>query len=441
MLAFVMFTFVARPAAANGAFPDSQAVLTPAGRPNQIVLATNFGIIRSEDGGGTWLWSCEQDQDGTRNLYQFGPPPAHRLYARDQSGLVHTDDGGCTWHAAGGALLDGFVISDAFPDPTRPERVLAVAAPRGGTQGNYRVIESADGGATFTAVRYSAPPGDTINGVEISRADPGVVYLVILGGASFAPRLARTNDGGAAWIEQDLSAQLGDGAVSLVAIDPQDPGRVFLQANGGTTARLVIADGGGAIVRIPLVLEGGFMTGFVRTPGGTILVSGLTGGDAVLERSTDGGASFQPVPHPPRLWGLSERAGTVFGAARTGEPFAVGTSSDEGTTWQPLMRYTDVQAIDACLGEQCRDICLAKASAQIWSAAICSPAPAPDGGADARPRGAGCGYALAPAPGPLTLGLLAGALLLLPRRRRRRPAAARAPWRPGARGGPPRGDP
>ena len=33
----------ARPALGNGAFPDSQAVITPADRPHEILLATNFG--------------------------------------------------------------------------------------------------------------------------------------------------------------------------------------------------------------------------------------------------------------------------------------------------------------------------------------------------------------------------------------------------------------
>ena len=38
-------------AAANGAFPDSDAVMVPVDRPQQIMLATNFGLIISDDGG------------------------------------------------------------------------------------------------------------------------------------------------------------------------------------------------------------------------------------------------------------------------------------------------------------------------------------------------------------------------------------------------------
>jgi len=61
----------ARPALGNGAFPDSQAVITPAERPHEILLATNFGLITSTDDGRSWTWSCEQDPNGKRNLYQL----------------------------------------------------------------------------------------------------------------------------------------------------------------------------------------------------------------------------------------------------------------------------------------------------------------------------------------------------------------------------------
>src|SRR5690242_4023849 len=94
----------ARPALANGAFPDSQAVITPADRPLEILLATNFGLVTSIDGGRSWTWSCEQDPNGKRNLYQLGAPPGRRLFARDASGLVFTDDRGCHWTAATGDL-------------------------------------------------------------------------------------------------------------------------------------------------------------------------------------------------------------------------------------------------------------------------------------------------------------------------------------------------
>ena len=46
-------------ARADGAFPDAQTVLLPPDRPQQIVVAANFGLVFSEDGGVYWQYSCE----------------------------------------------------------------------------------------------------------------------------------------------------------------------------------------------------------------------------------------------------------------------------------------------------------------------------------------------------------------------------------------------
>jgi photosystem II stability/assembly factor-like uncharacterized protein len=401
----------AGPAVGNGAFPDSQAVLTPEDLPNWILLSTNFGEIRSDDNGRTWTWSCEQEINGMRNLYQLGPAPRHRLFARDRGGLVFTDDHGCTWTASTGALGD-FVLSDAFPDPTNSERVLAVAAPRGGTGGTYRVLESLDGGATFAKVLYVAASGDTVSGVEISRADPDVVYLVVLKGASLAPTLAISTDRGVGWQEHELGGALGTGStVLLIAVDRNDPSRVFLQVNSPSNV-LAVVDGGGVLVTTALSLEGGFMSGFLQTEEGVILVSGLVGAGPVLYRSGDGARTFTAIPSPPALWGLSERAGTIFGAARTGEPFAIGTSIDGGSSWQPLMRYADVHAIAACAQVACEDTCLLQASRKLWSEYTCLPAVSRDGSTDDvgsggdRDKPSGCGCALSGRPSPLILALL-----------------------------------
>ena len=49
-------------ARANGALPASYGILLPADKPEQVVLATNFGMIISDDGGKSWLWTCERPE-------------------------------------------------------------------------------------------------------------------------------------------------------------------------------------------------------------------------------------------------------------------------------------------------------------------------------------------------------------------------------------------
>ena len=116
-------------ARANGALPASYGILLPADKPQEVVLATNFGMIISEDAGKSWLWTCERPETSFGYLYGVGPPPRDRFYALSpDTGLAVSDDGSCTWQRSGGAL-SSLVASDFFVDRTNADRVVAIAAP------------------------------------------------------------------------------------------------------------------------------------------------------------------------------------------------------------------------------------------------------------------------------------------------------------------------
>ena len=347
---------------ADGAFPDAQTILTPAALPHEIVLATNFGPVTSVDDGQTWAWTCEQDQNSYATLYQLGAPPRNRLFAVSSLGLVFSDDGSCSWGVAGVAA--GATVLDAFADPTNPDWVMAIVAEAGDAGSIFEVLESSDGGTTLGTVRYTADGGDHLTGVEIARSAPATVYVTISSGASFLPKLARTADGGSTWQVRDLSAALGAGtnSIRLIAIDPGNPDKVFLRVGGTAGERVAVTDDGGVTVTTPLVLPTGIVSAFARLPSGSLVVAGVAGVDPVAFRSIDGGATFQPLPTPPNLRALSARGGTLYGVADNyNDGFAVGTSLDEGMTWQPLMRYDEIQAIQTCARTVCEADCLARA--------------------------------------------------------------------------------
>src|SRR5262245_54439381 len=136
-------------ARANGAFPDSQSIMTPEALPHAIRLATNFGIISSDDDGATWVWSCEQADSTNGSLYQMGPSPKNRIFTISTEGLAFSDNNSCGWSLAGGAVV-GTTVLDAFPDRMNVNRVMAVAATNhDGGAPTYAVLESTDSGATF----------------------------------------------------------------------------------------------------------------------------------------------------------------------------------------------------------------------------------------------------------------------------------------------------
>jgi MYXO-CTERM domain-containing protein len=399
-------------ARANGAFPDSQTVLTPADQPNRIMLVTNFGLVLSEDGGQSWQWSCERDDNAFGMLYQLGPAPRRRLFTSAFKGLAFSDDGSCGWQIAGG-LLSTRAVTDFFPDPIDANRVLAIAI----ANATYGVYGSSDGGSTFDTTVYVAS-GDAITGVEIARSDPDIIYLAMNTSADTRPKLARSSNGGATFVATDLMKDLGTGIIRIIAVDPVDPNLVWLRWMAVEAQAIAVTRDGGATASKPLPLTAGYFTSFVQLPSGTLLVSAVinAGTTTVLYRSHDGGRNFEPLPNQPNIRALSHRNGLVYAATENfADGYALGVSSDEGSTWRGVMAYDQIEAILPCLRSdpQCQASCLALAGAgpmspgMIWEEKVCAANPSGSGGAGG--GGAGGGDAGAAGAGPGGAGGGAGA--------------------------------
>jgi hypothetical protein len=386
-------------ARANGAFPDSLQIMLPADRPHEIVLSTNFGLISSEDDGATWLWSCEQAATTLANLYQMGPAPLDRLFAIAFSGLAYSDDGACSWMASQGSLASA-VATDAFPDPTDAQRVLAIAtvsADGGGSMKSLYV--STDGGATFGAPLYTAPAGGGLLSVESAASDPMTIYLSAYTSPGIQPQLVRSSDGGVSWSSIDLQPMVGSNGFRIIAVDPQDPRRLFLRVTEAAADKLGVSTNGGATIAEPVAIANGMLTSFALLPSGTVLVGGLTSGGAPAAfRSTDGGVTFQPWPSAPRLRALGVRGDKLYAVADNfRDGFAVGVSTDEGMTFQPLLTFGQVMGIKPCVSAVCQDSCDNLALIGLWSPdTVCGGAARPDGGGTPPPASkGGCGCDLA----------------------------------------------
>lgn len=386
-----LFLLTDRRAFANGAFPDAQNILTPEDRPLEILMATTFGVVLSHDGGKTWLWTCEQAANQLGYLYQLGPAPRHRVFTLANKSLAYSDDLTCGWRVAGGALL-GQEISDAWADPALPDRVLAVGVTCCDDAKNsvYSLFESGDGGATFGAARFVAASGDVIKGVETSVSQPSTIYMTMSVAmatsattVTYLPVLARSADGGATWTQNDLTSSLGNGNLRLIAVDPRAPDRVFLLWNDAVKGQaLAVSEDGGttATIRLQTPDGGGVIKAFVSTATGALLLATDTNGTPALYRSVDQGATFEEVAQPPHIRGLSRRGAMVYAAADNFmDGYAIATSTDDGTTWKPLMSYNKVRAIDGCVKAACQDMCKAQVDL-LWPAAVCSASSSGGGG-------------------------------------------------------------
>jgi hypothetical protein len=445
----LLVSLAPRGARANGAFPESFQLILPSDRGSQIVLATNFGMIISDDAGATWNWTCEEKQTSMATLYAISAPPLDRFFALSSfAGLSYSDDQSCSWTTSGGAL-DTLLASDYFPDPTNPVRVLAIAAPVDGPT-PPQVVSSADGGKTFTDAIYTAPAGATLTGIEIARSDPQTIYLAMATTGTH-PVLLRSTDGGGHWTPSDLEPTAGPNLFRIIAVDPADPLTVTLRVIAPETESVVISHDGGQTFAKALTLSCGQLTAYAKLSSGTILVAGAVVDQFVGFRSTDGGKTFTnwtpltlgpnglplnpdagappesscdggandaitaEVPGVPHLLALTERGGKLYGAAKNySDDWAVGVSSDDGLTFAPVMQYSDVKSIRACAQQTCIASCKYQAGLFIWPPSTCgatTPPPAKSGG--------GCQLGERPS-GVVGVALLLAALCVARARRPRR---------------------
>jgi len=432
------------PARANGAFPDAQSVIVPADRPHEITLATNFGLISSSDDAQSWTWVCESDATNNGYLYQVGPPPLDRLFALSGDGkLAFSDDRACTWTIAGGATLSGSAV-DLFPDPLDTQRVLAIVSPNGklGGQTTYTLVETHDGGKTFDLL-LTAAKSQLFTGVEVARRDTKTIYVTSTTPPDFAPVLIRSDSSGA-WQTIALTGLVSTDT-RLVAVDPGNTNKIFLRATTANGEALAVVDDAGGTVETPVVLEGGRLTAFVHLAAGAILVAGETPQEPFLYRSTDEGLTFTRLTSAPHLRALAERDGIVWGAAdNKADGYALVSSANAGDTWQPVMRFQQVTAINACVKASCQSSCVNELDLVMWPKAICGSDPLPPLADASPPEG---GQAGTPMPIEVSgrsgcaCGMVAvhrhegatGALLVLALLARRKRGVARLTWPHGPR--------
>jgi MYXO-CTERM domain-containing protein len=361
-LVVALFLLPAAVVRANGAFPDSLQLLLPADHPEQIALATNFGLIISDDGGETWTWTCEQPQTLLGGLYAVGPAPRDRFFSvSPQTGLAYSDDASCSWQTSGGTLSTA-LASDVFPDPTDANHVLAVGITTVGTTKTFCLFESKDGGTTFGDAIYTAPDGAVITGVESAAADPSTIYLafytISADGQSLQPHLARSRDGGASWVTLDLGPLLGPTNLRIVAVAPDDPMTILLRVIDLASESVAISHDGGVTFSKVITIDNGMLSAFARLPDGTLLFGAVTATNGVGFRSTDGGLSFQDWPGVPHLSALAVRDGQLYAAARNYlDGWAVGVSADGGGSFTHLTRYDQVTGTRACAQQVCETSC------------------------------------------------------------------------------------
>jgi hypothetical protein len=147
------------------------------------------------------------------------------------------------------------------------------------------------------------------------------------------------------WRSTDLREDLGTKLARILAVDEADANRVYLRIyDDSPEDELAIYDNATERVAIALTLSHP-MSAFLRRSDGALIVA--TREDEAY-MSTDSGASFERWPDladgmlAPHLRALGERAGRRAVADDRMDGYALAISDDQGRTWQPILRLSNV---------------------------------------------------------------------------------------------------
>jgi photosystem II stability/assembly factor-like uncharacterized protein len=341
-----------------GAMPVNVLAIDPLA-PGTLYAGTGFcrdsgcpgrGVFKSTDGGGSWRAANGGLLDGAGVLaLAIDPNTPSTLYAstsRAGHSINKSTDSGETWKAADIGLSGTDVYALAI-DPTTPSTLYAgVGVPGVGGGG---VFKSTDAGATWNAASTGLPDA-IVQTLAIDPNTPGTLYAgtaACLGFGCPGSGVFKSTDGGASWraVNTGLPA---DASVNALVVDPLTPGTLYAGASG-VYGVFKSTDGGDSWRTVPVFLPNVYVLAIDPiTPDTLYAVTGLDGIGGV-SRSTDGGVTWETLNT-----GLPEGIGVIALAldpATPGTLFAGTTgialvdressggvykSTDGATSWQAV---------------------------------------------------------------------------------------------------------
>jgi photosystem II stability/assembly factor-like uncharacterized protein len=305
------------------------------------------GAWVSPDGGESWR-RVERGLWGESRVYGLAHHPTERrtVFAGADDGIYRSDDGGQSFEHLDTPMNKMDVWKIAF-DPTEPQTIFAGTRPAA-------LFRSQDGGRRWRRLAVEMVehcPNVGVPRVTALTVDPGDPSIVWAGVEVDGVR--RSLDGGET--SSRVAGGLDDPDIHDVAVRTADDGATVLTStpreifastdNGETWQRLGVGGHFGLRYCRGLALKADDANTLFVATGDTAV--GSTG---AIERSQDGGKSWQrlPLPVAPNspIWAFAtHRAdpGLIFACSHYGELFA---SEDAGDSWRKLPReLTEIRAL------------------------------------------------------------------------------------------------
>jgi photosystem II stability/assembly factor-like uncharacterized protein len=262
-------------------------------------------VYKTTDGGENWsaVWRGDNlaryiwiDPRNPDTLYVstgiFDREAANSDHTKNSAGgvgIVKSTDGGRTWRQVNNGLKNLY-IGTLFMHPTSPDILLAGAGNNAYPSGSG-VYLTTNGGETWTQVLDTRQ--DAVTSVEFATTNPNIAYA---GGDG---AVHRSEDSGRTWRQMIGSAWGPPGArVGFpidFQVDPRDANRLFANAYGG--GNFVTTDGGKTWQIASQGYTGAEMNAVMVDP--TDAATIYAGARSGFFKSSNGGATWQPINYPP----------------------------------------------------------------------------------------------------------------------------------------------
>jgi hypothetical protein len=317
------------------------------GGVERALVRTNRGLVIEDPGGGSFRIVCNDAFEAS--LVEV-PPVAitsdgRILLGTYTGGLVVSSPDRCNFESVAGAF-SGFYPIDLKSDVQGTAFYAAVLARDGSSS---ELFQSTDQGRS--AQSLTTLPGAP-SALEIAPSDGSRLYISTTtteGNLSFGHVLA-SRDGGQSFVERPVELDASELRVFLVAVDPDDPDRLFVRTqsrNGVTPERLLLSEDGGDTFETVLSAPGPISA--VVHPDSSVWAAGAE----ALYRSGDGGHSFLRMENVDLglVTCLTVHAESIYACGFSAGEFGVVRSADGGATFSWFLRFPQVSARLDCAAD------------------------------------------------------------------------------------------
>lgn len=203
--------------------------------PQIVYVGGNSGFHKSFDGGQKWFTSGIQ---GVNDI-AIAPSNPKIIYAATEDGLYQSPDGGGFWGRLGLQRAGSVALHPTSPDIIYVgTRNAGDWRPETGHEFHGAVYQSTDGGGSWSLVfnpGEGVGPGyfdGHVDAIVIDPKNPDIIYVGTRWGGGEADGLFKSTDGGKSWQKIWRPGEEQGPNISFILLDQRDTDKIFIGADG-----------------------------------------------------------------------------------------------------------------------------------------------------------------------------------------------------------------